>query len=80
MRIICEIEKSLGAICKLSCYCVLALLCWFLYEMSIEIKPYINDDTDMYRIYDIQRIEDSLIKATGRGHIDTVDFERILNK
>lgn len=54
-------------------------LCGLLEECR-NIDKYYIDDSEMFRSYRLKELEDSLIKATGKGHIDTVDFERILNK
>ena len=57
---------------------VLALVLMFIHIFVTELHnmtDIVYDDTEMYRYEIIRRYEDSLIRATGKGSIDTMTFD-----
>jgi hypothetical protein len=81
-KFIREIRNSMVNTLPFVPFMISIILCVLIYNFlrNFHNKVYIHDDTEMFRMMEIKRIEDSLIRATGKGQIDTVDFERILNK
>ena len=55
---------------------VFCLLSFEFIKICRESILYIHDDREMYMMTKIKHIEDSLVKATGKGCIDTVDFSQ----
>lgn len=53
---------------------LIVIICILYFLLNFDPSYMINDDSDMFRMMDLKEYEDSLIKATGKGHLDTMDM------
>lgn len=82
-KFIREVRNSMVKIVPYVPFVTAVIVSLFLYGLLEEcrnIDKYYIDDSELFRSHRLRELEDSIVKATGKGHIDTIDFESILNK